>query len=78
MYVDNTVVRRVSGDKMRFKAQCRALDRLGIRYRLADNGEPLVRPEDLDPKMKTATRKEPRWDRLENSNAKRRIPAAAT
>lgn len=53
---------RITG-KRRYKAQCRALDGLGIRYRTAANGEPLVRPEALDGDRPKA-RNEPRWHRL--------------
>jgi hypothetical protein len=81
MYVDNAVVRRLTGGKQRFPAQRRALERLHIKYRLADNGEPLVRPEDLDPKHKPVKqRKEPRWGDWENNFAAQRkgLPAPAS
>jgi hypothetical protein len=48
--------------KVRFSAQRRALDRLGYRYTLAADGEPLVRTEALD--GKPAMIRAPRWDRI--------------
>lgn len=49
--------------KVRPSAQCRALDRMMIEYRLADNGFPLVRAEALDDDGKSV-RRAPRWDRM--------------
>ena len=41
---------RLTGGRERFSAQRRALDRMGIRYTVAANGEPLVRVDALDGK----------------------------
>jgi len=50
--------------KRRFRAQCRALERLGYTYTLADDGEPLVRADALDGQGKAARNRGPRWDLL--------------
>lgn len=59
-------VQRITG-KVRYTAQRRALDRLGIPYTLADGGEPLVRQADLDGKPKPARNRGPRWDLLNSA-----------
>ncbi len=45
-------------------AQRRALDRLGIRYTLAADGEPLVRVDWLDGGSPPGRNSGPRWDLL--------------
>lgn len=52
-------IERLTG-KVRFGAQRRALDALGIAYRIAATGEPLVREDDLDGRK----RREPKWNRI--------------
>lgn len=59
-------VRRLT-KKRQFGAQRRALDRLGIPYTPADDGEPLVREADLDGKAKPARNRGPRWDLLNSA-----------
>ena len=58
-------IHRVTG-KRRFKAQRRALDRLGIRYAVAASGEPIVRPDAVDDQGRPAQspRSGHRWDRI--------------
>lgn len=53
---------RLTGGRERFSAQRRALDRMGIRYTVAANGEPLVRVDALDGKPRAAQRSGPRWE----------------
>lgn len=49
--------------RTRYAAQRRALDRLKIRYVVAQNGAPLVREADLDGSHRPArNRHEPRFD----------------
>ena len=51
--------------RKQFAAQRRALDRLGIRYTAASDGEPLVRADyDLDDGRRRARNLGPRWDRI--------------
>ena len=50
--------------RRRFKAMRRALDRLGIRYTPAADGEPLVREDALDGKRRTERNSGPRWERI--------------
>jgi uncharacterized protein DUF4224 len=52
---------RLTG-KQRFAAQRRVLDALGIRYRQAATGEPLVRESDLDGTPAKARNRRPNWD----------------
>ena len=56
-------VRRLTGKK-RFAAQRRALEALGIRFRQAATGEPLVREADLDGGADKRRNRGPRWERL--------------
>lgn len=53
---------RLTGGRTRYSAQRRALDRMGIRYTVAANGEPLVRADALDAKPRAAQRSGPRWE----------------
>lgn len=55
-------VERLTG-KVRFSAQRRALDALGIRYIKAATGEPLVREADLG-KEAAGKGRGPKWDRI--------------
>jgi hypothetical protein len=48
--------------RTRFAAQRRALDRLRIRYRVAADGEPLVRQADLDERPRHGRNHEPNWE----------------
>lgn len=52
--------------KRRYSAQRRALDRLGVRFVPAANGEPLVQSDALDAAGKPAHRARSghRWDRI--------------
>ena len=50
--------------KVRYSAQRRALDRLGYKYTVAADGEPLVRAGALDGKAGPARNSGPRWDLL--------------
>jgi hypothetical protein len=63
MFLTPADLLRLTG-KRRFTAQCRALDALGIAYRTAATGEPLVRAESLDATPKAARNGGPRWDRI--------------
>lgn len=63
MFLPRADVQRLTG-KVKFSAQRRALDELGIRYTQAATGEPLVRPEALDGKGKAARNRGPRWELL--------------
>jgi hypothetical protein len=61
IFIPREDVERLTGRK-KFTAQRRALDRLGIRYVKAADGEPLVRVETLDPSPpKERRRTEPNW-----------------
>lgn len=60
-------VRRLAGGRKRFAAIRKALDSLGIPYRVAKDGEPLVRPESLDATPIKARNRGPRWERLNMS-----------
>jgi hypothetical protein len=56
-------------ERQRYGAQCKVLDARGIRYTRAGanrDGEPLVRPEDVDAEGKPAHRPPsgPRWDAI--------------
>ncbi len=62
MFLSADELARLTGKK-RFTAQCRALDRLRIRYRKAATGEPLVRADALDAMPKRARNHEPPWER---------------
>jgi hypothetical protein len=60
-------VKRLTRGKVRYSAQCRALDAMGIRYIRAGahkDGEPLVRRDALDAGGKPAQRRGHRWDRI--------------
>ncbi len=50
--------------KVRYSAQRRALERLGYKFTLAADGEPLVRADALDGKAAPARNRGPRWDLL--------------
>lgn len=63
MFLTAADLHRLTGRK-RFTAQRRALDGLGIAYRVAATGEPLVRAESLDSAPKLARNGGPRWDRI--------------
>lgn len=63
-YASRTDVSRRCGGLVRFKAMCRALDRLGVSYTLSATGEPLVREEDLDAKPGAKQSRGHRWDRI--------------
>lgn len=54
---------RLTG-RVRYSAQRKALDGLGIRYVRAATGEPLVRADALDEPAGPARNRSPRWDRL--------------
>lgn len=58
-------VRRLTG-KVRHDAQCRALDRMQIRYRTAATGEPLVREAALDETARRRRNHEPNWEGWSN------------
>lgn len=62
-YVPAAVVERIT-KRTRYAAQRRQLDRLGIPYREAADGEPLVREADLDVASGRARNRGPRWDRM--------------
>jgi hypothetical protein len=47
--------------RKKFTAQCKALDRLGIKYRRADDGEPLVPREVGEGKAAGARKGHLRW-----------------
>lgn len=51
--------------RQKFAAQRRALDELGIRYTQAVDGEPLVRPSDLDGTAPKGRNRGPHWDRID-------------
>lgn len=61
MFLTPDELERLTGGRKRFSAQRRALDRMGIRYITAANGEPLVKTADLDAKPRPAQRTGPRW-----------------
>lgn len=63
MFLTAADVERLTG-KVRFSAQRRALDRLGVRYKVADTGEPLVLVDALDSPGTKARNVGPRWDRI--------------
>jgi hypothetical protein len=63
MFLSVDEVVRLTG-KLRYSAQRRALNRLGIRYTTAATGEPLVRIEALDPSGSKARNKGPHWDKI--------------
>ncbi len=48
------------------KAQCRALDYLGIPYRVGLDGKPVVFERDLTAETDPEKRTEPNWDALKN------------
>ena len=62
MFLTPDELERLTGGRKRFSAQRRALDRMGIRYVTAANGEPLVRADALDAKPRAAQRSGPRWE----------------
>jgi hypothetical protein len=62
VFLPSEAVQRLTGRK-RYKAQRKALDRLGIRYTQAATGEPLVRDEALDARP-VRGRNAIRWDRV--------------
>jgi hypothetical protein len=57
-------VRRLAGGKKRFSAMRAALDRQGIPYTVAGNGEPLVRESILDGCGRRERNRGPQWDRI--------------
>lgn len=64
LFLSPDELHRMTG-KRRYTAQCRALDRLGVRFVRAASGEPLVRASDLDATGKPAQRSAGhRWDRI--------------
>lgn len=63
MFLTAAEVQRLTG-KVRFSAQRRVLDGLGIRYVLAATGEPMVRSADLDDPGTKERNGEPHWDRI--------------
>lgn len=50
--------------RIRYSAQRRVLDAMGIRYLKAANGEPLVRADALDADARPARNSGPRWERI--------------
>jgi len=56
-------VERLTG-KVRFSAMRRVLDGLGIAYRVAATGEPLVRADALDERPRRERNRGPNWERL--------------
>jgi hypothetical protein len=62
-WLSSADIERLTG-KVRYTAQRRALDLLGIRYTTALTGEPLVRLEALDSPASKARNVGPRWDRI--------------
>lgn len=62
MFLTAAEVARITG-RVRFAAQRRALDGLGIRYLTAATGEPLVRASDIG-RESVGSRRAPRWDRM--------------
>ncbi len=54
---------RLTG-RVRYSAQRKALDGLGIRYVRAATGEPLVRADALDDRAGSARNRGPKWERL--------------
>ena len=66
MFLDAAELKRLTG-KVRYTAQRRALDALGVRYTKAATGEPLVRQADLDGKAAAARNRGPRWDLLNSA-----------
>lgn len=63
MFLSGAEVIRLTG-KLRYSAQRRALNKLGIRYTTAATGEPLVRLEALDPPNSRGRSKGPHWDKI--------------
>jgi Domain of unknown function (DUF4224) len=63
MFLSAADLRRLTG-RVRYSAQRRALDQLGIHYTKAATGEPLVRPADLDGSGTKARNSGPKWDRI--------------
>lgn len=63
MFLSRADVERLTG-RTRFKAMCRALDRMSIRYKLAATGEPLVRQDAIDGKPQQAKTRGHRWDMI--------------
>jgi hypothetical protein len=63
MFLSATDLQRLTG-KVRFSAQRRALDRLGVSYTLAATGEPLVRREALDGTLGKGLNAGPKWNRI--------------
>jgi Domain of unknown function (DUF4224) len=61
VYVSPDDIFRIT-KRRRYRAQRAQLDRLGIRYRNAANGEPLVLESDLDPSTRKTANVGPRWD----------------
>ena len=56
-------VERLTG-KVRFSAMRRVLDGMGIAYRVAATGEPLVRVDALDARPRRERNRGPNWERL--------------
>lgn len=63
MFLSAADVQRLTG-KIRFSAQQRALERLGIPFTIAATGEPMVRETALDAKPGQKQSRGHRWDRI--------------
>lgn len=63
MFLTSDELARLTG-RVRYSAQRKALDGLGIRYVRAATGEPLVRADALDGRRASARNRGPRWERL--------------
>lgn len=63
MFLTAADIRRLTG-RVRYSAQRRALDSLGVRYTKAATGEPLVRFDALDSPPAKARNGGPHWDRI--------------
>ena len=63
MFLAAADLKRLTG-KVRYSAQRRALDALGVRYTKAATGEPLVLIEALDAPQMKARNSAPHWDRI--------------
>jgi hypothetical protein len=63
VFVAPEVLQRLTG-RVRYSAQRKILDERRIRYIVAESGEPLVRPDDLDGAPGRARNRGPKWERL--------------
>lgn len=63
MFLTPDELARLTG-RVRFSAQCRALDELRIPYVRAATGEPLVRAAALDDRAAPVRNRGPNWERL--------------